>query len=151
MGNTDAREARDSGIAQAAEHADEVSPRWTDRAYKALVEHAKQHTFFTVEQVRMAVAGTLPEPPTTRAWGSVVVRASRAGIITHAGHTEATDPAVHCNLVTLWRSLPDAQFEKERLERAENAAIVAFHGCATWSTENKIRAAARAAVKAVTP
>ena len=93
------------GIAQAAEHADEVSPRWTDRAYDALVAHAKQHTFFTVEQVRMAVAGKLPDPPTSRAWGSVVVRAKRAGIIAHAGHTEATDPAVHCNLVTLWRSM----------------------------------------------
>lgn len=105
MGNTDARAARDTGIAQAAEHADAVEDRWTDRAYAFLVQHAKEHTFFTVEQVRMRVAGILPDPPTSRAWGAVVLRAARAGIIAKNGHAEAEDPAVHCNMVTLWRSL----------------------------------------------
>lgn len=104
MGNTDARDARDTGITQAADHADAVSPRWTDRAYDALVHHANRHTFFTVEQVRMAFAGVLPDPPSSRAWGAVVLKAARAGIVSRAGHTEAEDPAVHCNLVTLWRS-----------------------------------------------
>lgn len=109
MANETARAARDAGIAQAADHADQPNfwsdkTRWTDKAFDYLVEHAKHHTFFTVEQVRMAVAGKLPDPPTSRAWGSVVLRAARAGVVVRSGHTEAEDPAVHCNLVTLWRS-----------------------------------------------
>lgn len=105
MPSNDAINARDDGIARAAEHADAVEPRWTDRAFDLLRAHAEQHTFFTIEQLRKAVAGQLPEPPTTRAWGAVVTRAMRAGIVKSEGWTTAEDPAVHCNLVTLWRSL----------------------------------------------
>ena len=99
-----AREARDQGIRTAIEHADDVTPRWSDKAFELLCEHAQRHAEFTSEDVRFAAKDSIPAPPDGRAWGGVFQRAARAGIIARAGYVQARDPKVHCNVVTLWRA-----------------------------------------------
>lgn len=103
MANKQARDARDAGIATAVEHASAVMPGWPQLAFEALAEYAKHHPTFTIEQARKAM--DVPPPPNTKAWGGIITKAMRAGIVEAAGWTQAEDPKVHANLVTLWHSL----------------------------------------------
>lgn len=153
MPTTEARDARDNGIATASNHADRIDPTWRERAYNALVEHAKTHPTFTIEKLRAALGPTLEDPPSLRAWGGVARRAQTAGIIEHHGWTEADNPDCHCGEVRVWRSrigpmtATEANTSREALfERAEAAGVAAYYGCKTWATDNKIRAAVRAAL-----
>lgn len=105
-----ARELRDDGIKRAVDHADSlapaVAPKWSDTAFDYLLEYARENRSFTSEDVRQAAerAERVTIPPDKRAWGGVVQRASRAGIIERAGFVTAKDPKVHCNNIALWRS-----------------------------------------------
>lgn len=99
-----ARAARDDGMQRAVEHADRVTPMWSDMAYAFLEGYAREHELFTTEDMRFASAGTIPSPDEGRAWGGVVQRASRAGLIRLDGFVTARDPKVHCNVVKRWRS-----------------------------------------------
>lgn len=121
MPSPDARKARDDGMLRAVVHADEVVPNWSERAYLALVDYAATHAEFTIEQVRASV--DLPIPPSTRAWGPVIRRALRAGVVIAAGWTAAEDPKVHCNMVMQWRSLtfPRPEATRYRTPVAEKA------------------------------
>lgn len=102
---TAARAARDAGIAAAVEHADHVEPKWSDTAYDFLVGYLPSVETLTSEDVREASRGVVSDPPSLRAWGGVFMRAARAGLIERAGYGTARDPKVHCNVVTVWRSL----------------------------------------------
>lgn len=99
-----ARAARDAGIHRATAHADRVNPKWSDDAYAFLERHARTSPLFTTEDVRAASAGEVPDPPDSRAWGGVVLRAVRAGLLELDGYMTARDPKVHCNVVKRWRS-----------------------------------------------
>jgi len=74
-----ARRKRDEAIQRAIDHADVVSPRWGDKAWSFLVDHARANVSFTAEDVRMLAerSGEVPPPPDKRAWGGVFQRASR--------------------------------------------------------------------------
>lgn len=165
MSSNEARVARDHGIQTAGEHADRISPDWQERAYLALVDFARRTPSFTVEQLRAAVADTLEEPPSLRAWGGIVRRAAHARIVEKMGYVEAEAENVHCNLVTVWRSciysigrlteesvreLTGAATlstrQQEMMQRAEAAGIAAYYTCKTFATDNKIRSAVRAAI-----
>lgn len=104
-----ARAARDSGIQQAADHAEEVHPDWGDLAYEALRLYAAgkraSGVTFTSEDVRSSIAAAgVPEPPHLRAWGSVFKRAARAGLIVKAGIVESRAAHCHCAHVAAWRA-----------------------------------------------
>lgn len=97
---------RDAAMRRAVDHADETSPRWADVAFEHLRLFAMQHYTLTCEQVRQhAEAKGFAKPPTRRAWGSIVSRAVRAGVITQGVYEKATDPLVHCRPIMRWRSL----------------------------------------------
>lgn len=94
----------DQGAQRAAMRADRVHEGWTDRAYDALCEFARDHHEFTTEEVRAAYAGIIPAPPDNRAWGCVTKRAAREGICTRERVAKATAPNVHGGWVTVWKS-----------------------------------------------
>lgn len=110
MANEDARAARDAGIKQAADHAEEVRPDWSALADEALriFVAGKRGTgvTFTSEDVRSSVAAAfVPHPPHLRAWGSVFVRAARAGLIVKAGIVESRARHCHCAHVAAWKAV----------------------------------------------
>lgn len=116
MSSNEARDARDAGIQTATDHADRVCPEWKEQAYQALVAYATTHPTFTIEQLRQSLNGQLADPPSLRAWGGIAQRARRANIIEHFGWTEAEDPAVHCNVIRVWKSLIAQQRGRQFLE-----------------------------------
>lgn len=104
---THAEVLRDEGIQRAVDHADREIESWSDRATYMLMSCARargQGSEITSESIRnYAEFHDLPPPPDKRAWGAVMLKAARAGVIKKIGYTTANDPKVHCNPVSLWR------------------------------------------------
>jgi len=94
------QELRDRGIEQAVSHAGQ---KWTDQAYQFLLLFCNGHAEFMAEDVRRASKGCVPEPPSKRAWGGVIVRASKAGLIERVGYRQVKNAKAHCTPAAVWR------------------------------------------------
>lgn len=90
MTNDIAKAGRDEGMRRAAEHAEKVNPGWVEQAYSFLATFVKDRPGdFLAEDVRLAAALVLPEPPDNRAWGPVFKEACRRGLIQRKGYGAA--------------------------------------------------------------
>lgn len=98
-----ARFLRDRGITRAKDNADDKIDQWSDRAFEFLREFISfQDIPFMAEDVWMSAECNVPEPPSKRAWGAVIVRASRAGLIRRVGYRETKNQFSHRTPATLW-------------------------------------------------
>jgi hypothetical protein len=75
------------GMRAAEEAANNDQPGWSERALDELLEVGRNLGRFTIEQLREA--STLESPTDERAWGGVIQRASRAGLIARCGFAPA--------------------------------------------------------------
>ena len=91
---------------QALSHADQVSPAWRDRAYEVLKAYVEQHPheqFFGEDVREWAYAqGDLPEPPHARAWGGIIAKAAKAGVIVQHGIGQVKNPKAHRANAAIW-------------------------------------------------
>lgn len=100
-----ARELAQRGMQQAADHADAVEPRWTDRAFDMLKQYAVENREFMTEDVRVwANANGLAAPPAPQAWGAVTQRASREKLIVVDRYQPTRVPPAHATPRPVWRS-----------------------------------------------
>lgn len=105
---TKAAEARDRGIDQSISHANEVNPGWSERAYNKLKEFLQIFSdSFQAEEVRSfsAVDDEFPMPPHERSWGSVFVKAMKAGLIKRVGYKNTKSVKSHRTPATLWQKV----------------------------------------------
>lgn len=106
----DARAQRDAGIRKAVEHAEDVTPGWSDRAYHVMRCFVDGQNLtgageFTGEDLRAyADRLGLPQPPHLRAWGAIFQRAAKSGLIVKTGFTTARAPHVHQSILATWRA-----------------------------------------------
>lgn len=91
------------GHAMAEVAAENAGSAWVATALEAVRRHAATNKYFTTEQVRAAFED-LPEPPDKRAWGAVVRKAKKEGLIQPHGWVRAQSLSVHGMVVTLWES-----------------------------------------------
>lgn len=99
--------AKRAGIAQAERHANQVHAGWSDRAYTFLKEFISgRRSSFMTEEVREAAAtfGSLPPPPSERAWGAVILRAAKAGLIKNIGYKKVKNEKAHSTPATVWQA-----------------------------------------------
>lgn len=102
----EARAARDDGIKRAVDHANAVVPSWADQAYALLRDYAMTHAGFTSEDLSAYAIGVgLPIPPDKRAWGGVVGRARRNGVVEPAGYAASKVVQAHMRTNRVWKSL----------------------------------------------
>ena len=104
---------RDKGIKQALDSANDAHEKWSEKAYKFLVNYiksnkrksVKQPSFkrFMTEDVRLASEKEIPIPPSNRAWGGIVVKASKAGLISRVGFSNVKNVKAHKTPATVWR------------------------------------------------
>lgn len=100
-----AMQLRDIGIQRAVEHADAEIPSWSDIAFDNLrmfLRYAPDSQFMGEDVRGYATTRGLPDPPDKRAWGAVMLRAARAGLIRKIGYAHAKDPKVHRSINPLW-------------------------------------------------
>lgn len=101
----DAIAAKDAGIQTAVDHADRVEPGWSERAYKFLIEwlSKKPSGFkFQAEEVREAAKGVVPEPPSARSYGAIILRAKKYGHIVSIGMKPTKSPTAHRCFASVW-------------------------------------------------
>ena len=97
-------ELRDKGISSALDHAELAHENWGDQAYAFLKKYARTHRQFMAEDVRQASEGIVPEPPSKRAWGGIIVRGKIAGIIERIGYGQVNNPKAHRANAAVWQS-----------------------------------------------
>ena len=97
--------ARDAGMHTATAHADRIEANWTDRAYTLLREFARISDDFLTEDLRdwaHRVKG-FSTPPDGRAWGGVINRAVKAGLIFRIGFKPKKSKNCHGQPISVWR------------------------------------------------
>lgn len=100
--NTLADMLRDKGINEAADHANSEIEQWCNTAFNALLLFLdKNPVEFLGEDIRMW-ATNVPEPPSKRAWGQVILKAARLKLIKKIGYARTTNPLAHRTPATLW-------------------------------------------------
>jgi len=95
---------RDKGIHRAVQHAEEIHNDWQRTALDFLYIYARNHDRFSGEMVRMEAKGIVPEPPSLRAWGAVLLQGARKGWIERIGTIHVTNPRAHACFASEWES-----------------------------------------------
>ena len=95
---------RDIGIAQAVDHAEAEAPGWSVRALEMLRRYITEvGGEFMGENFRVwATARGLEEPPSKRAFGSIIVKAKNRGMIRFVGHRSVDNPKAHKAFASVW-------------------------------------------------
>ena len=96
-------ELRDKGIKKALDNANNTHDKWSDKAYNFLLKYIKYQYEFMTEDVRVASEKAIPKPPSNRAWGSVILRASRSGLINRVGFANVKNAKAHKTPASVWR------------------------------------------------
>lgn len=96
-----------AGMELAAANADAQAPGRSERALTHVISFAMQTHEFLGEDVRSWAHRDmgLDHPPKACAWGAVMTRAAREGIIEHAGYAKTRIPPQHSKPAVKWRSL----------------------------------------------
>lgn len=84
--------------------ADHEGSIWKIRAYSVVVNYAKSHEFFTIEEVALAYGNDL-KPINGRSWGYIAKEAAKSKIIAREGYINTTKKSAHGALATYWKSL----------------------------------------------
>ena len=98
------KQVTDAAIQRAVDHANVVHEDWSEKAFDFLKGYAEINPRFMTEDVRNASAGAVPEPPSARAWGGVVRRAVKAGIIYQRGTDRVKNVRAHGANAAVWMS-----------------------------------------------
>ena len=103
-------ELKEIGIKKAVSHADQVTEKWSEKAYEKLKLflsreiNTTQNFEFMTEQFREFCEVTyLDDPPSLRAFGGIMAKAAKAGLIERIGYDNVTNPKAHATPATIWR------------------------------------------------
>ena len=97
-----AQQLRDKGIQTAIDSADLHNENWSLIAYDFLLKYIKTNKEFLTEDVRMEAEKVIPNPPSKRAWGGIIVKAVKSGLIKRVGYRCVKNPIAHMANATLW-------------------------------------------------
>lgn len=85
-------------------HANQVHENWSDQVYALLTWFVERTpTPFMAEDFRADIKGLVPEPPTTRAFGAIMVRAAQAGLIRKVGYGQVKNLKAHRANASMWQ------------------------------------------------
>lgn len=95
-----AREAAEEGMQRVLDLAERATPGWAELAYAFVCDYAKTRERFTGWMMVQDSRHVVPPPPNPKAWGPVILRAARRGVIRKVGHTP--DVNRHGNPIPVW-------------------------------------------------
>jgi hypothetical protein len=88
----------------AEDHANAVHPNWSESAFeylKVYLSHTRSQ--FMVEDFREAAQQVIPTPPSLRAYGAVILKAAKAGLVRKVGYGKVRNIRAHRTPATLWQ------------------------------------------------
>jgi hypothetical protein len=99
---------RDAGIQQASDNAENNNPGWNQKAFNLFSTWIKERGTgrqFKVEDFRVhcELGELIERPPHDRAYGSLAIRAVKAGLIKKIGYATVINPKAHRTPCTLWQ------------------------------------------------
>jgi len=94
---------RDKGIKKALDNANNTHDKWSNKAYDFLLKYIKYQNQFMTEDVRVASEKAIPKPPSNRAWGSVILKAAKSGLINRVGFANVKNAKAHKTPASVWR------------------------------------------------
>lgn len=102
-----AEQARDKGIETALSNADWKEKDWPKKAFEFLKKFLQNHNGpFMVEEVRSyAALLDFPLPPSARAWGGIITKAAKSGIVERCGYQPTKNVKAHSTPAALWRQI----------------------------------------------
>lgn len=95
-------ELRDIGMKKAVDNADNSVSNWSELAYSFLLKFIKSNSTFMAEDVRIASIGIVPEPPSLRSWGLILVKASKNNLIESHKTSKVKNPKAHSANANVW-------------------------------------------------
>lgn len=98
-------ELRDGGIQVALASAEIRQAGWSEQAYSILESYLKSHLGdFMCETFRAFAEHEceLVPPPSNRAYGAIIQRARKEGLIVHAGYSQVSNPKAHRTPASVW-------------------------------------------------
>jgi len=104
----------EQGAQVAANHAESETAGWIDAANKAFAAYIKinRGREFLTEDFRQWLNGIndfmipkIPSPPDHRAFGNIILKAQRAGLIQHVGYMKVKDPKAHAGPKSVWKAV----------------------------------------------
>ncbi len=100
----EAIEAKERGIQQAIDSAENREIAWGDKVMDLLrVFLSERPTPFRCEEFRLWCEGRIQKPPHDRAYGYVIRKASKAGMIIFCGYDKTENPKAHRANCAKWR------------------------------------------------
>lgn len=93
---------RDKGIEKAIDYANKTYTCWSEQAFDFLLRYIQTVKEFMTEDMRKASVGIVPTPPSLRAWGGVIMRATKAGLIKKTGFKSVVNKKAHCANAGVW-------------------------------------------------
>lgn len=102
------RDLRDAGMHTAITNAEQQSLNWPDEAMRALQMYLLDHPNrkFMTEDVREYAYNVLavPYPPHCRAWGAIIAKAARNGLIERVSIGPVKTASSHMANASVWRA-----------------------------------------------
>jgi len=102
--NTTGEQLKEEGMNRALDNANWATEGWGDSALSYLI--ACPMTKFLAEDIRIwAHNNGLVKPPHARAWGGVIVRAKKEGLIKFVGYSKVKNPTAHATPASVWEKI----------------------------------------------
>jgi hypothetical protein len=96
------RESRDREINRASFHAENINEGWNEKALRFIQSYPLNK--FMTEDVRLyAYQNGMEKPPSERAWGGVIKKAVKMGLLTCVGYQKVNNVKAHRTPAALWR------------------------------------------------
>jgi hypothetical protein len=99
------QDLRDRDIKRAIQHAEEFYNDWQKTALDFVYLYAINHRKFSGEMVRQTAKGIVPDPPSLRAWGGIIMIAAKRGWIRQIGYIKVVNPKAHKANAAYWESI----------------------------------------------
>ncbi len=97
--------AKEEGMLQSITTANTEISKWSMKAYETLVEfiaNNRSNKFMAEDARRYAEEKGLPIPPSKRAWGAIILKAAKDGLIKKNGHAAVTNVRAHRAFASVW-------------------------------------------------
>lgn len=97
---------KEEGMNKSRDNADRRIVNWSISAYNLLkVFVNKRVGTFKAEDIRkFATTMGLEEPPSNRAWGSLIIKARNEDLIEMVGYSQVDNPKAHRANASVWRT-----------------------------------------------